>query len=181
MAGGFLRAASGLLHSSIGHELAQGADELRDSMRGRARDEAMRNAVTEAKKVFKQCTRCGKWVCPEVCWNAKASQCIKCAPNLAREFDAAVASGQKDQIWRQARDPEMIGRTMGGFDLKPEVNPATGPAAASNVTCACGATNQNGKFCQECGKPLVTKKFCAGCGAEAAPAAKFCAGCGEKL
>jgi len=182
MAGGFLRAASGLLHSSIGNEIAHGADELRDSMRGKARDEAMRTAVIEAKQVFKQCTRCGKWVCPEVCWNAKASQCVKCAPNLAKEFDAAVAMGQKDQVWRQARDPSLIGKTMGGFDLAAESNPATGPAAVSGGACGeCGAQNQSGKFCQECGKPLSSKKFCPGCGAEAAGGAKFCAGCGGKL
>jgi hypothetical protein len=179
MAGGFMRAASGIF--GVGHSLAEGADELRDSMRGKARDDALRVAVDEAKKVFKQCSRCGKWVCPEVCWNAKASQCIKCAPNLAKEFDAAVAAGQKEQIWRQARDPSLIGKTMGGFDLSAANNPATGPASVSGAVCECGAQNQSGKFCQECGKPLSTKKFCSGCGAEGAPGAKFCAGCGGKL
>ena len=179
MAGGFMRAASNIF--GVGHELAEGANELRDSMRGKSRDTALREAVDEAKKVFKQCTRCGKWVCPEVCWNAKASQCIKCAPNLAKEFDAAVAAGQKEQIWRQARDSSLIGRTMGGFDLAAPTNPATGPAAVSGAACECGAQNQSGKFCQECGKPLSTKKFCTGCGAEAAAGAKFCAGCGGKL
>jgi hypothetical protein len=180
LASGFMRAAGSFL-GDIGAEVGHGAHEVNDLMRGKHRDEALREAVDEAKKVFKQCTRCGKWVCPEVCWNAKANQCIKCAPNLAKEFDAAVASGQRDQIWRQARDQELIGRTMGGFDLRPEVNPATGPAAVSGASCECGATNQSGKFCQECGKPLSTKKFCSGCGAEAAAGAKFCAGCGGKL
>jgi hypothetical protein len=179
MAGGFMRAASGIF--GVGNGLAEGADELRDSMRGKGRDAALREAVDEAKKVFKQCSRCGKWVCPEVCWNAKASQCIKCAPNLAKEFDAAVAAGQKEQIWRQARDPSLIGKTMGGFDLSAASNPATGPAPVSGAACECGAQNQSGKFCQECGKPLSTKKFCPGCGAEGAPGAKFCAGCGGKL
>ncbi len=180
MAGGFLRAASGMF--GMGHELAEGADALRDSMRGKARDDAMKVAVDEAKQVFKQCTRCGKWVCPEVCWNAKASQCVKCAPNLAKEFDAAVATGQKEEIWRQARDPSKIGGAMGGFTLTNSSNPATGPAAAVDVTCGeCGALNQSGKFCQECGKPLSAKKFCPGCGAEAAGGAKFCQGCGGKM
>ncbi len=180
MAGGFMRAASSIF--GVGHELAEGADELRDSTRGKARDAALREAVDEAKKVFKQCSRCGKWVCPDVCWNAKASQCIKCSPNLAKEFDAAVASGQKEQIWRQARDSSLIGKTMGGFDLSAPNNPATGPASVSGAACTeCGAQNQSGKFCQECGKPLSTKKFCTGCGAEGAPGAKFCAGCGGKL
>jgi hypothetical protein len=181
MAGGFLKAAGGFL-GHIGQEVGHGAHEVNDMMRGKHRDEALREAVDEAKKVFKQCTRCGKWVCPEVCWNSKANQCIRCAPNLAKEFDAAVASGQKDQIWRQARDPSLIGKTMGGFDLSSPTNPAAIPAAESGATCGeCGAQNQSGKFCQECGKPVSTKKFCPGCGSEAQPNAKFCAGCGGKL
>ena len=181
MASGFLRAASGFL-GHVGEEVGHGAHEVNDLMRGKHRDEALQEAVVEAKKVFKQCTRCGKWVCPEVCWNAKANQCVKCAPNLAKEFDAAVAAGQKEQVWRQARDQSLIGKTMGGFDLAAPENPATGPAPVSNATCgACGAANQSGKFCQECGKPLATKKFCPGCGTEAAATSKFCAGCGGKL
>ena len=179
MASGFMKAASGFL-GHIGQEVGHGTHEVNDLMRGKNRDEALRDAVIEAKKVFKQCSRCGKWVCPEVCWNTKANQCIKCAPNLAKEFDAAVATGQKDQIWRQARDPSLIAKTMGGFDLSAPENPAT--AGASTATCGeCGAGNQSGKFCQECGKPLVTKKVCGGCGAEAAAGAKFCAGCGGKI
>lgn len=181
MASGFMKAAGGFL-GHVGQEVGQGTHEVNDMLRGKNRDEALREAVDEAKKVFKQCSRCGKWVCPEVCWNTKTSQCIKCSPNLAKEFDAAVATGQKEQIWRQARDPSLIGKTMGGFDLSAPENPATGAASVSGAPCsACGAQNQSGKFCQECGKPLETKKFCPGCGAEAAATARFCGGCGGKL
>jgi predicted amidophosphoribosyltransferase len=50
----------------------------------------------------------------------------------------------------------------------------------TQVTCGkCGAKQPGGKFCADCGTPLLTqKKFCSGCGAEMGPGAKFCAGCG---
>jgi membrane protease subunit (stomatin/prohibitin family) len=50
----------------------------------------------------------------------------------------------------------------------------------TQVTCGkCGAKQPGGKFCADCGTPLVMqKKFCSGCGAEMGPGAKFCASCG---
>jgi membrane protease subunit (stomatin/prohibitin family) len=50
----------------------------------------------------------------------------------------------------------------------------------TQVTCGkCGAKQPGGKFCADCGTPLVAqKKFCSGCGVEMAPGAKFCANCG---
>jgi len=44
---------------------------------------------------------------------------------------------------------------------------------------ACGQKTPKGKFCMECGAPLVAK--CAKCGAELPQGAKFCLECGEKL
>lgn len=43
----------------------------------------------------------------------------------------------------------------------------------------CGKKTIKGKFCSECGKPLVNK--CPKCGTELAPGAKFCPECGEKV
>jgi hypothetical protein len=178
MAGGFLRAAGSMFGSSLASNAASGADALRDSMRGKARDEALRVAVEEAKKVFKQCSRCGKWVCPEVSWNGARNMCVKCAPDFAKEVNAAQATGQAEQIWREARnvDGRVMGTVMGGFDI----GAPGGVAAAANCP-SCGAKASAGKFCNECGKPLATKVFCPGCGVEAAPGAKFCGGCGNKL
>jgi membrane protease subunit (stomatin/prohibitin family) len=50
----------------------------------------------------------------------------------------------------------------------------------TQVTCGkCGAKQPGGKFCADCGTPLVAqKKFCSGCGVEMAAGAKFCANCG---
>jgi membrane protease subunit (stomatin/prohibitin family) len=50
----------------------------------------------------------------------------------------------------------------------------------TQVTCGkCGAKQPGGKFCADCGTPLIVqKKFCSGCGVELIPNAKFCASCG---
>jgi hypothetical protein len=46
----------------------------------KARSSASERAVEEAKGHFRQCLRCGKWVCPDVCWNSEAGLCEECAP-----------------------------------------------------------------------------------------------------
>lgn len=52
--------------------------------------------------------------------------------------------------------------------------------AENEIVCpACGKKTTKGKFCMECGEPLVRK--CAKCGAEIPNGAKFCLECGEKL
>jgi hypothetical protein len=177
MASGFLRAAGSMFGSALGNA-AEGADALRDSMRGRARDEALKTAVEEAKKVFKQCPRCGKWVCPEVSWNGTRGMCVKCAPDFTKEVTAAQATGQAEHVWREARntDGRVMSGAMGGFDIG-----APGGIASAAKCSSCGAASSGGKFCGECGAALATKKFCPGCGQEGAPGAKFCPGCGTKL
>jgi membrane protease subunit (stomatin/prohibitin family) len=79
----------------------------------------------------------------------------------------------------------------GGF--APPGSALAGQAAASpppqfspggtQVTCGkCGAKQPGGKFCADCGTPLVMqKKFCSGCGVEMAGGAKFCANCGTPV
>jgi membrane protease subunit (stomatin/prohibitin family) len=61
----------------------------------------------------------------------------------------------------------------------PAPTPTFSPGG-TQVTCGkCGAKQPGGKFCAECGTPLVAqKKFCSGCGVEMAQGAKFCANCG---
>src|SRR5690348_5742254 len=71
MATGFLRAASSLFGNSALSRAATAGDYAKDALRGKARDDAFAAAVAEGKKHFKKCPRCGKWVCPETCWNAE--------------------------------------------------------------------------------------------------------------
>jgi membrane protease subunit (stomatin/prohibitin family) len=58
-----------------------------------------------------------------------------------------------------------------------------GGVAGTGVKCgACGATVAPGKFCAECGQPIVAaKKFCPGCGVEVPVGSKFCSGCGGAI
>ena len=44
---------------------------------------------------------------------------------------------------------------------------------------ACGKKTTKGKFCMECGQPLINK--CPNCGAEVPKGGKFCLECGTKL
>ena len=51
--------------------------------------------------------------------------------------------------------------------------------ADNEIICpVCGEKTQKGKFCMECGAPLV--RTCAKCGTEIPTGAKFCPECGEK-
>jgi hypothetical protein len=165
--GGLLRAAGGLFGGKL-NQIANATDHLKDALRGPAWDAAFRNAVAEGKQKFKQCSRCGKWVCPEHCWNAARGQCEACAPDLHEEAAAAQASAAKDQVWEKARTTDQTA----GLDI----------GRAQTATCpSCGAKSTGGKFCTECGKPMAAAKIdCVKCGAKLDAGAKFCPECGSK-
>src|SRR4051812_7335977 len=168
MATGFLRAASSLFGSSALNNAAQAGQYAKDSMRGKARDDAFAVAVAEGKKHFKKCSRCGKWVCPETCWNAARGMCEECAPDLQEEAVAAQAQAAKNQVWQKASESDQTE----GMNM----------AAKMTAFCPhCGAKAGTGKFCAECGKELHAKSECAGCKAKLAPGVKFCAECGAKV
>jgi predicted amidophosphoribosyltransferase len=60
--------------------------------------------------------------------------------------------------------------------------PVFSPGGTQVVCGKCQAKQPGGKFCAECGTPLVVqKKFCSGCGVEMAAGAKFCANCGTAV
>lgn len=166
-AGGLLRAAGGLFGSVLGGA-GDAAYEVQRAVGGKAHDAAVEKAVQEAKQHFKQCTRCGKWVCPEVCWNAKRSLCDGCAPDLDKELAAAQATAAREQIAEKARATDYTA----GLDMK---------RAAVAQCPKCGAHVQAGKFCPECGATLVPKVACPKCGAEADQSSKFCPECGASM
>ena len=168
MATGFLRAASTLFGSSMLSNAAQAGQYAKDSVRGKARDDAFAAAVTEGKTHFKKCSRCGQWVCPESCWNGQRGLCEACAPNLQEEAAAAQAQAAKEQVWQKAAQSDQTG----GLDMSKKMG----------ATCPhCGAAAGPGKFCSECGKDLHPKTECPSCHAKLAAGAKFCAECGTKV
>ena len=158
-------AAASLLGGIFGRA-AQGAQSLQQMMAGPQHDAALDAAVREISPLFKQCTRCGQWVCEPVCWNKKAGLCESCAPDLDEEIAAAQASAARDQVIEKVKDVDFIGQR----------NLAQGVG----VLCPkCGAKTQGGKFCPECGTPISPKRKCANCGAEADGSPKFCPECGK--
>jgi len=73
-----------------------------------------------------------------------------------------------------------MGNAMaGGFAAPPAPAPVFSPGGTQVACGKCGAKQPGGKFCADCGSPLmVQKKFCSGCGTEMLAGAKFCANCG---
>lgn len=167
MAGDVFRAAGHLFGGVLGR-LGDSTYDVQRAVGGKAHDDALRAAIEEAKGHFQQCSRCGRWVCPEVCWNGSKGLCEECAPDTHEEVAAAQAQATKDQIFEKARATNYVDK----IDMK---NPAT-------VQCpSCGARAQGGKFCPECGGPLAITFTCEKCGAQASSTAKFCPECGDRL
>ena len=147
----------------------QAGEYMKDGLRGSAWDAAYQKAVEEIKPKFHQCHRCGRWVCPEVCWNEPRQMCLDCAPDLAQEAASAQAKIAAEQIADKMRHVDLVE----GIDVKA---PMVG-------TCpGCRAPIQPGaKFCAGCGKPIAgppQKMFCTGCGTPIPAGGRFCASCG---
>jgi hypothetical protein len=173
-AGSALRIASDLLggwFSSASHS----SYEVQRAVGGGAHDKALRAAVQTAKEHFHQCSRCGKWVCPEVCWNHSAGQCEECAPDFREEFSSARAQAKaaavRDQLYAKAAETNYVT----GVDLsEPSVRSMHGA-----TRCACGQA-VSGKFCSGCGKPALRALHCSDCGTALHGRVKFCPECGSK-
>ena len=156
--------AASLLGGIFGRA-AQTAESLQSMTAGPQKDAALDAAVREIGPLFKQCTRCGNWVCEPVCWNEKAGLCETCAPDLDEEIAAAQATAARDQVQEKARSVDYLGQR----DLA---------QVAAAVCPACGAKTKGGKFWPECGAAIAPKRKCASCGAEADGTPKFCPECG---
>lgn len=167
VAGGLLRAAGSLFGGVLGNA-SRSAWEIQRVVGGKEHDEALNRAVAEAKAHFKQCSHCGKWVCPEVCWNLGRGLCESCAPDERETVSAAQAQALVSQIHDKARSTDLAAHV----DMK---QPAT--AACPH----CGAATKGGKFCPECGKTLASKVTCPACSASVDAGVKFCPECGQSL
>jgi double zinc ribbon protein/RING finger family protein len=147
----------------------QAGEYMKDGLRGQAWDSAFQHAIEEIKPKFHQCHRCGRWICPDVCWNEQRQLCHDCAPDLAQEAASIQAQVAVDQAREKIRGVDQVA----GLD----------PAAQMVAACpSCQAHVPAGaKFCAGCGKPVAgppQKQFCTGCGQQLQPGGRFCAGCG---
>ncbi|GAC1371839.1 MAG: hypothetical protein NVSMB30_11890 [Hymenobacter sp.] len=138
---------------------------------GKAHDEALDQAVLEAKEHFKQCTRCGQWVCPDVCWNHKAGLCESCAPDEHEELAAQQSVATQEQIYEKTRAQDYTK----DLDFKNRAGILQCPKCNAKL-------NATQKFCPECGTTNIVaqqkEKFCDTCGAKLKPNQRFCAECG---
>jgi len=150
------------------------ADHLKDGLRGSAWDTAFQTAIDEIKPKFHQCTRCGQWVCPDVCWNGPRQLCEACAPDLQE----AAGAIQAEIAITQARTKAAEHDQTGGLDL---AAPQAATPAAACPSCQ-ARLEPTAKFCASCGHKLAgaAKGFCSQCGQAVAAGARFCAGCGAK-
>jgi rRNA maturation endonuclease Nob1 len=166
-AGSLLRAAGDLFGGVLG-SAGHSAYEVQQAVGGKAHDDALHEAVEEARPSFTQCVRCGKWVCNDVCWNAERGLCTDCGPKTEVEIAAAQSEAQVEQIREKVRSQDQTR----GLNLDRQMV----------ARCPkCKAQTSGGKFCPECGAPLATKSTCGSCGAEVPAKAKFCPECGEAV
>jgi hypothetical protein len=186
-AGSLLRAASDFL-GGWGSSAGNSAYEVQRAVGGSAHDSALKTAVEEGKQHFHQCSRCGKWVCPEACWNDQANQCESCAPRFEEEMAAAHAHAKADAMRQQLYEKAQATDYASGVDMSANSyatsSQAVKPAqqAASSGCANCGHNVGSAKFCPECGTPAkAAKPQCPGCGHEAENSVKFCPECGTKI
>ena len=189
-AGSLLRAAGGLFGGWAG-TVGNSAYDIQRSVGGKAHDDALKIAVEEGKEHFHQCSRCGKWVCPEVCWNAGAGQCEDCAPDYGEELTSshaqAKASAAREQLNERARTIDYAS----GIDMSanstltapPRAQPTARSTQSTSASCAsCGAEVGRAKFCPDCGTPTKpARATCGGCGHQPEGSPKFCPECGVKI
>ncbi len=159
--------AVGSIFGGVFGRAASGAYEIQRAVGGPAHDAALKEAAAEIRPLFKQCSRCGKWICEPVCFNKKAQLCDGCAPDLDKEIASAQAEAAAEQVRQKVREVDWL--------KERDVATVTGAACPK-----CGAHTQGGKFCPECGEVLVAKKKCPKCGTEAEGNPKFCPECGGK-
>jgi len=172
VAASVLKAASWMIGGRMSG-VGWGADHVKDVFRGPAWDSAFTTAISECKPNFRQCTRCGGWVCPEVCWNHARGLCETCAPDLTEQAAAIQAQVAVDQTWQQVRGSDQLR----GADVS---------ASVASVAAGCSkchaALVPAAKFCAQCGTPssvVSGPKFCSQCGSGLPGGARFCAGCGQ--
>lgn len=131
----------------------------------KAKDEALRSAISKAKDHFHRCPRCSNHYCDN-CWNEDEGVCITCVPRL----DAELAAIRREAKISKAREDAYAAATTSKEDLQERV-----------ISCRdCGAPVGRAKFCPECGKPVSLARQCRSCNAEVPAGSKFCPECGTK-
>src|SRR3954469_12247029 len=96
--------AAGTIFTNIGYRAGNAAYEMNRAIGGKAHDSALAAAVEEARPAFRQCTKCGQWVCQEVCWNEPVNLCEACAPDYSEQLAANQAQAKVDAARQQLEE-----------------------------------------------------------------------------
>jgi uncharacterized OB-fold protein len=161
--------------------VSNSAYEVQRAIGGKAHDAALEQAIVEGKEYFHQCSRCGKWVCPEVCWNAQAGLCEACAPNFEEEMAAGQARAKAEAARMQLAAKAANVDYAANVDMGARAVVAAPGTAPASLCSGCGASVAAGAhFCAQCGAPRASSG-CPGCGAAIQPNTKFCAQCGARV
>lgn len=186
LAGTVLRTAGQIFGGILG-SASHSTYELQRMVGGPEHDAALRDAMEEGKKYFHQCTRCGKWVCPQACWNEKNRLCEDCAPNFDEQVASHSAQAKSDvareQLYERARSVDYTSGISMAADAAVRAPDVPDRPPSTPVCRKCNADVGNAKFCPQCGTPTAAPRpqFCPECGAKSEPGAKFCPECGKKL
>jgi hypothetical protein len=167
-ASGWLSKAAGMFGGVLG-SAGSAVDGLSQAGWGNAHDEALREAIEQAKVHFRRCAKCSDYICAR-CFNSASGLCRNCAPDAEVEIEAARAQGEAQSAAEQATlEGISRGKTR---DVKRD----------RQLVCPdCGAETKGAKFCPECGRQLATKAACPACSAEVSPTARFCPECGKPV
>jgi hypothetical protein len=159
-----LGAADGLFGGIFG-SARNALSQVRGAGWSKARDDALRSAVEQAREHCHRCARCANHYCDN-CWNSDEGVCTVCVPRL----DAELSQIRREATLNRAREQAYAQATVTQEDLTDRV-----------ITCKdCGAPVGRGKFCPECGTPVSLTRACGSCQAEIPISAKFCPECGAK-
>jgi len=168
--GGMLSGALNVVGNLFGgaaQRAAYTSDDVQRMTAGPAHDKALQEAVGEIRPLFIQCSRCGTWVCKQVCWNEDKGLCKQCAPKTEEEVAAMQQETRLDQVKEKMKTE----------DFTKDVN----ITSENVVRCPhCNTQVKGGKFCSKCGGKLSPDSHCTNCGAKMASGAKFCPECGQK-
>lgn len=167
-AAGWLGKAAGIFGGVLGN-VDDAVEGLAQSGWGKARDEAFKKAVEQAKRHFHRCAKCYQYVCDR-CWNSDKGLCLNCAPDAEVEIEAARAQGE---VYAAGEKAALEGIQHGKkMDVKRD----------RQLVCPkCKTETHGAKFCPECGFRMAVKGQCPECSAEVSSGAKFCPECGHKL
>ena len=125
-AGGLLQAAGNLFGGVLGRA-GSSSYEIQRAIGGPAHDRALQQAVAEVKQRFRQCQRCGSWVCAEICWNERAGQCTGCTPKYEQEVIALRTQAQVQATQQQLQEKAMGTDYVSGIDMNPDARVALDP------------------------------------------------------